>query len=48
MFDLAPDRPAIEGFHVDENENHLGLMDHAGKAKPALAVLRRLLHEAPL
>jgi CDP-paratose 2-epimerase len=41
--DLHPDRPAVEGLHVDEHEYHFGLIDAAGHEKPALATLRRLL-----
>jgi len=39
--DLQPARDAIEGFHVDENEYHLGLIDARGCPKPACATLRR-------
>ncbi|MBA3313879.1 MAG: hypothetical protein H0T47_11430 [Planctomycetaceae bacterium] len=35
LIDLDPDRPAIEGFHVDENEYHLGLVRYEGTKKPA-------------
>ena len=28
LIDLDPDREAIEGFHVDENEYHMGLTKH--------------------
>ncbi len=43
LLDLDPTRAAIEGFHVDENEYHLGLVTHAGERKPAFAVMRALL-----
>lgn len=33
--DLSPHRPAIEGFHVDENEYHMGLVTWQGRKKPA-------------
>jgi hypothetical protein len=33
--DLDPQRDAIEGFHVDENEYHLGLATFDGRYKPA-------------
>jgi CDP-paratose 2-epimerase len=33
--DLAPERSAIEGFHIDENEYHLGLVTYSGHKKPA-------------
>lgn len=35
LVDLHPEREAIEGFHVDENEYHLGLVTHEGVKKPA-------------
>ncbi len=41
--DLAPHRAAIEGFHVDENEYHMGLVNWAGQKKPAYRRLRELL-----
>ncbi len=43
VMDLDPDRDAIEGFHVDENEYHLGLVDYRGTSKPAFDVFRALL-----
>jgi CDP-paratose 2-epimerase len=43
LIDLDPAREAIEGFHVDENEYHMGLMRHDGSAKPAYAQFRQLL-----
>lgn len=45
MIDLHPQRDAIEGFHVDENEYHLGLLTSAGTPKPAYHRMRELLHE---
>lgn len=41
--DLDPRREAIEGFHVDENEYHLGLETFAGERKPAWHRFRDLL-----
>lgn len=41
--DLDPDREAIEGFHVDENEYHLGLVTYEGERKPAFYEMQRLL-----
>ena len=41
--DLDPSREAIEGFHVDENEYHLGLVTHQGKRKPAFYALKEML-----
>jgi CDP-paratose 2-epimerase len=43
LIDLSPERAAIEGFHVDENEYHLGLITHDGRAKPAFHVLKEAL-----
>jgi len=43
LIDLSPEREAIEGFHVDENEYHLGLVTHDGKKKPAFHTLRAAL-----
>lgn len=48
VMDLDPRREAIEGFHVDENEYHLGLTTYAGARKPAWARLRELLVESPI
>ncbi|MCB0123761.1 MAG: family 1 glycosylhydrolase [Caldilineaceae bacterium] len=44
--DLAPEREAIEGFHVDENEYHLGLVTHKGAKKPAYHWLQEALRNA--
>jgi CDP-paratose 2-epimerase len=41
--DLAPEREAIEGFHVDENEYHMGLVTHQGDKKPAYYRFKELL-----
>lgn len=41
--DLDPGREAIEGFHVDENEYHLGLVAWDGHRKPAWYRMRELL-----
>jgi CDP-paratose 2-epimerase len=43
LIDLAPEREAIEGFHVDENEYHLGLVTHQGLRKPAFHALQAAL-----
>lgn len=45
LMDLDPRREAIEGFHVDENEYHLGLVTHNGRPKPAFRLLQRMLQE---
>lgn len=47
LIDLDPQRSAIEGYHVDENEYHLGLVTHAGRKKPAFHLLEQLLAEVP-
>lgn len=41
--DLDPAREAIEGFHVDENEYHLGLVTFDGQKKPVWNVMKSLL-----
>lgn len=46
LVDLDPARPAIEGFHVDENEYHLGLVTADGRPKPAFHRLREWLDRA--
>lgn len=46
LVDLDPRRPAIEGFHVDEHEYHLGLVSYDGVRKPSWERFRRLLTEA--
>lgn len=43
LIDLDPRRDAIEGFHVDENEYHLGLVTFDGRKKPAWWTFRDLL-----
>ena len=43
VVDLDPAREAIEGFHVDENEYHLGLVTFDGRKKPAYHVMKQLL-----
>jgi CDP-paratose 2-epimerase len=43
LIDLDPAREAIEGFHIDENEYHMGLVTFAGERKPAFWRLRELL-----
>ena len=47
MIDLDPARDAIEGFHVDENEYHMGLIDHQGHKKDAYFRLKELLTAGP-
>jgi CDP-paratose 2-epimerase len=47
LVDLAAHRPAIEGFHVDENEYHMGLVDEDGVQKPAWDDMRALLAARP-
>lgn len=44
LMDLDPERTAIEGFHVDENEYHLGLVTHQGEKKPAWYAMKNLLN----
>jgi CDP-paratose 2-epimerase len=46
LIDLDSGRSAIEGFHVDENEYHLGLVAENGRPKPAYHQLKTLLAEA--
>lgn len=46
LLDLDPSREAIEGFHVDENEYHLGLVGWDGDEKPAFQALGQLLAAA--
>lgn len=43
LIDLDPTRDAIEGFHVDENEYHLGLVTWEGDRKPAWGIMKHLL-----
>lgn len=45
LVDLDPAREAIEGFHVDEHEYHLGLVTYTGEKKPAWNYLRHCLQE---
>jgi CDP-paratose 2-epimerase len=45
LIDLDPARPAIEGFHVDENEYHMGLVTHDGQLKPAYHRMLALMQE---
>jgi CDP-paratose 2-epimerase len=40
LIDLDPAREAIEGFHVDENEYHLGLVAFDGTRKPAFDLMK--------
>lgn len=46
LIDLDPSRNAIEGFHADENEYHMGLVTFAGQRKPAFDRLKELLSGA--
>ena len=48
LLDLHPERAAIEGFHVDENEYHLGLVTHEGTLKPAYDRFKALLGGEPV
>jgi CDP-paratose 2-epimerase len=43
LLDLDPARDAIEGFHVDESEYHLGLVSWDGDRKPAWGIMKHLL-----
>lgn len=43
LIDLDPAREAIEGFHADENEYHLGLVTWEGERKPAFWTMQELL-----
>ena len=45
LIDLDPARDAAEGFHVDENEYHLGLVSWDGDRKPAWGIMKHLLAE---
>ena len=46
LIDLDPAREAIEGFHVDENEYHMGLVRFDGTKKPAFDVMKDLMRPA--
>jgi CDP-paratose 2-epimerase len=51
LIDQDPARGATWGFHVDENEYHLGLMSCHGDRKPAWGIMKHLLagaHARPL
>ncbi|HEX8324803.1 MAG TPA: hypothetical protein VF595_12920 [Tepidisphaeraceae bacterium] len=43
LVDLDEQEEAIEGFHVDENEYHLGLVKHDGYRKSAFELTKRML-----
>lgn len=45
LIDLDPAREAIEGFHVDENEYHMGLVRWDGTRKEACHRLREWLRD---
>ncbi len=47
LIDLDPAKWAIEGFHVDENEYHLGLLRHDGSRKPAYEAMGEPLANSP-
>jgi CDP-paratose 2-epimerase len=42
--DLDPARDAIEGYHVDENEYHMGLLRFDGMKKRSFHAFKELLH----
>lgn len=42
LVDLDPRRDAIEGYHVDENEYHMGFVTYNSPRKPAFATARAL------
>jgi CDP-paratose 2-epimerase len=44
LIDLDPRRSAIEGYHVDEHEYHLGLVTHDGRPKPAFHLFKHLMN----
>ncbi len=43
LYDLDATREAIEGFHVDENEYHMGLIAHDGHRKHAFSRMEQIL-----
>jgi CDP-paratose 2-epimerase len=43
LIDIDPARDALDGFHVDENEYHLGLVSWEGERKPAWGIMKHLL-----
>ena len=43
LIDLDPSREAIEGFHVDENEYHMGLVTFDGQRKDAFYRFKELM-----
>lgn len=43
LIDLDPEREAIEGFHVDENEYHLGLVTFSGERKAGFWRLKEMM-----
>ena len=48
LIDLDPAREAIEGFHVDENEYHMGLATSDGARKEAFNALKDLIAPADI
>jgi CDP-paratose 2-epimerase len=45
LIDLDPRREAIEGFHVDENEYHMGLLTHDLQKKDSFHRMQDLLRQ---
>jgi CDP-paratose 2-epimerase len=45
LIDLDPTRDALEGFHVDENEYHMGLIKHDGFRKHAWTQFKQMQAE---
>ena len=48
LIDLDPARESIEGFHVEENEYHMGLVRFDGRIKPAFETFRQLMEQPDL
>lgn len=46
LVDMDPQKPAIEGLHVDENEYHMGLVTWDGYKKDAFYKMRELLAQS--
>lgn len=47
LIDLDPRRAAIEGYHVDEHEYHMGLLTYDGQRKASWELMQRLLGSGP-
>jgi CDP-paratose 2-epimerase len=45
LVDLNPELPAIEGFHEDENEYHMGLVKFDGHKKDAYYRMKEIIRE---